>query len=453
MLASRAETAPHFRKSSAMKRKTSRTCHTMTRSILALALGLALAGPALGQEAGGAGAAQAPAAAPDLPPAEIAERGIRAAAAVAVAQARLDAAGADRDRLLAGPHEFSVRAELQKRRTTEEGPNQTYNEWRLAMDRPIRLPGKADIDRRLGDQGVAAAEVGLGDGLHESARLLLDLWFAWLKADTEARLWREQVDLLQHEADLVAKREALGDAAKLELLQAKAAVGQARYAAGQAATRLEVARAELTHRFSLPLPATVPAEEPQPVAGEAAEWLQRILAHNHELAYAHAQTEYADLLAARAGAENTPDPTVGAWVASERGGEERLVGISIGMPIPGGARNAQARQAAAEATAARAMEEGIRQKVQAEAVSLIAAARASFEHWRDAAEAAKETGEAARLTARAHELGEAAMADVLRARGLANDARLAEAAARLDARRYQFRLLVDTHTLWDLDKD
>ncbi len=57
------------------------------------------------------------------------------------------------------------------------------------------------------------------------------------------------------------------------------------------------------------------------------------------------------------------------------------------------------------------------------------------------------------MTARAYQLGEGSLSDLLTARRLANEAQLASRLTQLDALELRYRLLLDAHRLWDLDKD
>jgi outer membrane protein TolC len=57
------------------------------------------------------------------------------------------------------------------------------------------------------------------------------------------------------------------------------------------------------------------------------------------------------------------------------------------------------------------------------------------------------------MTARAYQLGEGSLSDLLTARRLANEAQLASRLAQLDALELRYRLLLDAHRLWDLDRE
>lgn len=392
----------------------------------------------------------APRDAADLPGFPLAARLIRQSPEVAAARAQLLAAEANRDRLDSGSHETSLRLESSRRRVTSL--NERYPEWSVNIERAFRLPGKARLDGELGAQGVAWAKVALGDALHETSRRLLTLWFAALREQQAATLWQQQAEVMARQASAVAIRVKHGDAARLEQMQAEAAAAQARAAARQAQGRAARAAAELAARFpGAAVPADLPMAQPETLAGQ--DWVMEILQHNHELGMASAESRRAQLLARRADADRLPDPSVGVRVGSETGGDQRIVGVSLTIPLPGSARSAASRGQAALADMAASQEAAVRRKVQAEATALRVQAEAALEAWQRADEASQQTTEAARLTERARLLGEADLAAWLLARRQAHEAALTALLARSEARENMARLQLDAHQLWDLDDD
>jgi len=392
----------------------------------------------------------APQDAVDLPAPEVAARAIRRSPEVAAARAQLVAEEANRDRLDSGSHETSVRLESARRRVTST--NERYPEWSVNLERPFRLPGKARLDGEIGEQGVAWAKVALGDALHESSRRLLKLWFATLREQWNATLWQRQADTLVKQAEAVGKRVKHGDASRLEQMQADAAAAQARAAVRQAEGRAAMAAAELAARYpGLKVPPGLLPGEPEPVNG--VDWMEVLLNHNHELGMATAESRRARLLAQRADADRLPDPSVGLRVGSETGGDQRIVGINLTIPLPGSGRGAVARSQVAMADVAASQEAAVKQKVQAEAGTLIAQAQAAQESWERADAAARQTRQASQLIERARLLGEADLAQWLLAQRQAHEADLSALLARLDARETAARLRLDSHQLWDLDDD
>lgn len=400
-----------------------------------------------------AGATLAAEPTPDLPPAELVAKVLQAAPSVKAADSMVRVEEANRTRLEAGSYEWNLRLGTQRRRVSPAtGSSERYQEQEAALERPIRLPGKAALDAELGARGVEIAETARGDAIHEASRALLKNWFAWLREGETARQWSEQVGLLGKYAQGVQRRQQLGDAARLDTIQAAAAQTQAQAQLTQARARERIAAEELRRRYpGLPLPAPVTPSEPAAIPGDEGEWVAAILAHSHEVGVAQGESRRATVAAGRSSRDRLPDPTVGVHVARERGGEENIVGFTLSIPFPGEARRAHADAARAEADAASSREAAALQKVSVEAAALYHAATAARGSWEASREAAAQLRQAADMTARAYQLGEGSLTDLLAARRLANEAALAARLAQLEALETRYRLYLDAHRLWPLD--
>ena len=392
---------------------------------------------------------------PNLPPSEIVARVLRENLSVqaAVGQVRVEAA--NRHRLEAGPYEWNVRFGGQQRRSAPTtGPEERYNEWNAAIERPLRLPGKGGMDSEIGAAGVALAETARGDALHETSRSLLKSWFIWLKESASTAQWSEQLALLEKQAKAIGRRQQLGDAARLEAIQAEAAQAQAEAQLAQAKVRQQTAGEDLRRRYpGLPLVSQNAIAEPLPIDGSEAEWINAILEHSHELELARGETQRMQLLAGRAGRDRLPDPTIGLQVSRERAGEEKVFGAYISIPLPGGARRASSDAALAQADVAGRREAATTQKITAESAMLYQSANAAFSTWQSSRSAAESLGRAADMTARAYQLGEGSLNDLLAARRLANEAQLAARLIQLDALELRYRLELDAHRLWDFEEE
>ncbi|TCS70017.1 outer membrane protein TolC [Sulfuritortus calidifontis] len=419
---------------------------TRARGGVALSLGrlLAVVGCVL---AGPAVAAQAPA---DLPPAESVVRALDAHPKVQAAQARLTAAQAEGERLLAGEHEFGLSLLSQQRRV-RAGPD--YQEWSVGIERGLRLPGKAGLDRAIGAKGVAEAAERLGDARHETARQLLELWYGRLLARAEVALWRQQVDVLQEQRRTTEIRVRRGDAARLDSLQAEAALAQAESELRRAEAREQIALAELVAHFpELPPAGTASAEPVLPAEGEA-HWAQRLLAHNHEILAVQRAQERLRLQAERAGAERLPDPRLGLHYARELDGRENIVGVSLSIDLPGAARQARAELYRAEAEAMAQDVAQVRRRLLAEAAGNWQRASAGVEGYQRLKAAAEAVERHAELSRRAYRLGELGLGETLLAQRAALQARLAAEQGRLEANLAIARLLLDAHSLWLAEPD
>lgn len=390
---------------------------------------------------------------PNLPPDEIVARVLQANPGVQAAAGQIRVEEANRTRLEAGAYEWTVRLGGQQRRTNPAtGPDERFTEWNAALERPLRLPGKSSLDGELGAAGVALAETAHGDALHETSRTLLKSWFIWLRESMNASQWAEQVALLEKQTQAVVRRQQLGDAAKLEAIQAEAALAQAESQLAQARVRKQTAGEDLRRRFpGLPVVSPDQLAEPQRIEGNEAEWTQAILEQSHELAYARGEARQAQIAAGRSRRDRLPDPTVGIHFARERAGEDQIVGAYVSIPLPGSARRATSDAALAQADVAGRREAAATQKIAAEATTLYQSASAAYSTWQAGQSAAERLTRAADMTARAYQLGEGSLNDLLLSRRMANEARLAAGLMQLDALELRYRLMLDSHRLWDLD--
>lgn len=385
---------------------------------------------------------------PDLPPTALARQWIEQDAAVQEARNALLAAGHAATMLTASPHEWSTRVTIQRRRYDTEGS--ASKEWNAQLERPIRVNGKADLDRQLGANERVIAQARVGEAVHEAARSLLDLWIEGLSATQAQQLFLDQQSFAQSNLSAVESRKKAGDASALDVNVAMADAADVERQASFAATSLAKALAKLRVRFpGAQLPTRNLSEPVFPAASEF-QWLQRVLEAADPLRIAEANLRKAELTASRASADRVPDPTIGVFAASEAFRRERIVGVSISIPLGGTYRQERESQALKEVEVARAAVDRQRRDLQMMVAELHAEATGSLARWRLAERGAKATGESARLTQRAYSLGEADLQGLLLARRQFLEASRAALDARADALRANYRLLVDSHLIWDL---
>jgi len=389
---------------------------------------------------------------PDLPSQQVVQQVLQNYPSVLAAQSGITAGEAIRDRLEAGSHEFNITGGAARRRIKDTGEN--LRDWNVGLERALRLPRKADLDSALGQQNVVLAQNGYGDAMHEAGRMLLSGWFAWLRERSRSEQWQQQVDVLKQQLDVVTRRVKAGDAAQLEEELARAALMQAEIELQQAKLRTDNATASLMRHFpSLPLPPKPLAGEPQPLPQELAYWLDLGLDHNHELLLARAESKIAQLSAQRADADRIPDPTVGLHYLSERNGSDSVTGVSVTIPLPGGARRAVSAEASARAEMATQREALVLRRLEADITAAYNSAKASYASWHSATVASDLMQRNADKMARAYALGELGLNDVLLARRQAMEVRQSAALAQLESAQSRYRLLLDTHQLWPLGNE
>jgi outer membrane protein TolC len=387
---------------------------------------------------------------PDLPPTAAVLAAIRAHPAVRGARSGVRVEESNRDRLVAGPYEYGVRIGAAQRRDAQRD----YAEWDVALEKSLRLPGKARLDAQLGAQGIEQAKLGVGDALHEASREVLRTWFAVVRAGAAVREAAAQAGLLRAQFEAVKKRVAAGDAPRMELNLAQSTLDQSEAQAAQARGREQAARAEFAQLFpGIDVPAQPALLDPEPLGQDLAYWREKVLEHNHELAVARSESRRRVLLASRAQSDRTPDPTVGVRHGSERAGAEKVTGVFLMIPFAGEARAAAGSAAQAQAEAAAQREALVLRRLSAEVDSAYRTALGARDTWQRARAAALGLARNAELVARGYALGESGLAEVLTARRYASEAALSARTAGLDAAESRYRLMLDAHLLWPYDED
>ena len=386
----------------------------------------------------------------DLPPTDLARQSIDQDPAVVEARRALVAAGHGAVALRAGSHEWTTRLAAQRRRYDNGGNS---NEWTASLERTVRIGGKAGIDSLLGDNELTIGQARIGEARHEAARALADLWLDTLATGRQRELWAEQLSFAQSSQQAVEKRRKAGDASMLDLNVARADLIEVQRQLSAATSAEAKARAKLAVRFPTLKYAPKPLAEPTALDMSLPQWRDRILAESDPIKVAEGLLKKAELSAARAKADRIPDPTVGVYTASEAFRNERIIGLSLSIPLSGSYRSDRMQQALQEAEAARAKVERQRRDEDVEIVEAYADATGGLERWRLASQGLSTTRDSARLTQRAYTLGEADLQTLLLARRQALDASTAAEQARVEALRWHYRLLVDAHLIWALEED
>lgn len=387
---------------------------------------------------------------PDLPPTELARKSIDEVPAVVEARRALAASTHGAAALRVGPNEWTTKLSAQRRRYDTGG---TSSEWNAALERTIRIGGKAEIDAQLGDTELRIGRARVGEARRDAARSLTELWIDASATSRQRDLWAEQFGFAEASHQAVEKRRKAGDASALDLNVARADLIEVQRQLSAASTAVAKARARLEVRFPTLKYEPRPAAEPIELGMTLPQWRDRILAESEPVKIAEGLLKKAELTAARSKAERVPDPTVGVYTASEAFRSERVIGLSLSIPLSGSYRSERMQQALQEAEAARATVERQRREEEAQIVEAYVEAEGGLARWRLASQGLSTTRDSARLTQRAYSLGEADLQTLLLARRQALDASTAAEQARAETLRWQYRLLVDAHLIWALGED
>lgn len=369
---------------------------------------------------------------PPLPPADAIARAVDAAPEVRAARARAVEAGFGARLVAMSPYDWVASGSSARRRIDSEG---RFGEWSTALERQVRWPGKATVDQRLGALQVDQATAELSSVLRQTRVTVLEAWFACLQAAERARLLDNDLEYLAELTRVIEKRRRAGDLAELdealataELATASAETATARTdainAARLLATRLDDTSCSIAN-WDSPDPQTVVSIRPPSTEAQ--------LSADPAVRASIAAAERARVAAQRARLERWPDPTLGVTYGSERGGAERIGGLSVSVPIGVGRRRTEAARAEAAANAASAdldvaRADALRLQLQVESERLRA-----HQAWRSLADADRQQRRAIALSGRAFELGETSLAESLVVRRAALQTRLAERSAALDA--------------------
>jgi len=389
---------------------------------------------------------------PDLPPHDQVDAALSGHISVMNAETGVKIEQVNQRKWNSGNYEFNLRAESTRRRVTS--PDQRMRDWDVELERPLRLINKVMIDSDIGEEIVTHANLALGDARHEAGRLLLHLWFNWQREKMQVTQWQQQVENLMQQAQTTEKRLKAGDAPRMELGQANAAVAQATVALQQSRMRAQLAANELARQFpQVILPVRFDASEPQPIAEDFDFWKKTILDDNHELEMARSERRIQNLLAQRSRADRVPDPTVGLRYSNEMDGNEKLAGVYLSIPLSFGLRSANAENAAYQAQIAGDQESALQRRLDSDIYAAHTQAISSYQIWLQAQEAAASIRQNADLVSRAYSLGESSLSETLTSRRLALESTLSENLMRLDANEARYRLLLDAHQLWTSDTE
>ncbi|WP_338467860.1 TolC family protein [Novosphingobium sp. ZN18A2] len=383
----------------------------------------------------------------DLPPPGLVAETLDTHPSVEAAGSDVDAARADAKMLRKGPHEVTFVGSYIRRTVDREGG---FDEFDGTLERGIRLPGKARLDREAGRLGVEEARNNHEDARHQASLMLMDAWHELLRAGALAQVDRAEVSNYEKLVRAVERRHQLRDAAQLDVDQAQSELALARTRLAQSEAGVSAARAQLGGLFpALPLPESVPEPvAPElPVAG-VSTLRDLVVSRSHEIAAAERKAERYGVLGERAMRDRVADPTVGVRLFSERGGAERGAGVVLSVPIGGGYRSAAAEKAGAAASRARLEMVNVRRQVNATADVDASNARALYAAWQRARDAVASADSAAGLSRKGYDAGVADLADLLVVERQALSARRAEVEARVSALRAIMKLRVDAHDQW-----
>ncbi|CAZ87563.1 putative Integral outer membrane protein TolC, efflux pump component [Thiomonas arsenitoxydans] len=392
---------------------------------------------------------------PTLPQIAAVDQILAETPALQEAQALQQAAAQNGAVLRAGTNEFTGQAQVQQRRIESAPDSGRYNEWQLLINRQLRLPSQAQADGRMAEALQTSAQAALVATRQQFLGALLTAWFAAQRAQAEAALAQQDLDLIDAQVKALQRRQSLGDASVLELEQMQAEQARARSTLLRAQGVAASSRAALLARYpALSRSGSLQGQtDPGALALPSlnAEQLSaRAVQASPLLLQQRAMLQKAQAMVAQAHAARTPQPTVGAYIGSDRGGSERIVGLQFAMPFGGPARESQERAALAEADAAQWRLRDLQAQVEADFQRLYADAQAQEAAVKATEQAAQVQTQASNRMLRAYQLGEVGVSDWLLARRNALESAKLVLQSRFDAATSSAQLKLQTGLLYEL---
>lgn len=382
----------------------------------------------------------------DLPPLTAVERALVAYPPIKAARDNIRLEASNEQRLRAGPYEFAINGGYMNHNI----PNGRFPEWTIGLERPLRLPNKAQIDRTIATQNISLAKYEAYSAWCDGARLLLKMWFAWARDNVQLSLWERQVEFLKQQQSIVTRRANAGDAPRVEVNLANAALAQSEAVTENYRGRENGSRWALERTFAgLPVPARAVLGDPKPIEQDLQFYLTRVRDHNDEVRVAHALSDRTKLVSDRAAADRIPDPALGVRLATDKSTNDTITSIYVAIPIPGAARRSFARSSEIQYERVLNQEAAILQRVSSEVSLMYGQARGAYAAWTRARASAEGMRRNADSMSRSWQLKEASISDVLLAQRLAVESALTEAMAQIDAEESRYRLLVEAHLLWN----
>ena len=384
-----------------------------------------------------------------LPDAAAARAALAGAPQVQVAQQEREYSEARARQQSDGAHEWIISSTMQQRELTAGAK---YHEEDISLSRSFRWLGKAGMDRSLGQKMTETAGFAFEDAWHEAGRDLLGQWFDWLRASSEARLLTEQLALFEAQVTATEKRVQAGEAPRIEQQLARAELARAQAVQTRAQQNADLLGINLRSAFPQ-LQLHLPAELDTPAATTQDDefWIRMVVDNNHEIELTDSAAEVSKLAARRAQRDRIADPSIGVRYGREFDAQERIVGLTFSIPLPGAVRQNAYAAAQAEARRAHRQAEQVRLNVERDARADVLTIHSNFKQWQLLSGLAEQARANASTVAHAYTLGEYGLSETLAAQRQALDSALAAQAAQLDALQAQARLWLDAHRLWSLD--
>ena len=354
-----------------------------------------------------------------------------------------------------GDYEWNVNTQVRRRRDRELGVS--GNDQEIGFSRTVRLPSKRMIDDQLSDQYNVLADVLKEDAWHENARLLNSLWFDLRLAQRKLRLLEQLTAEVALFVNQQAKRYKAGEISRVEFEQSQLPLKALEAESLQARAAVQVADAQLLNEFPgfKRTQTGEPSEQNNELDGlpdmsqaEQEAWKSRLVEQNHALELQRKQTELRQALLNRANADRMADPTVGMHLTRERDNAERIVSLSVSVPLGGELRENRAAIAQSQYAQSSVQEAQAQRAAFTEAQQLLIHYQSQRETQLRLNSNAQKARSLLLSLKKAFDLGEISQTELNLARQQAIQTQLESIKAQTQLEKVVGLLLIDAHLSW-----
>ncbi|RZU47220.1 outer membrane efflux protein [Fluviicoccus keumensis] len=351
-----------------------------------------------------------------------------------VNQAEAELSGIEADLQQSSPHEWQTGGTLQQRQLSTGG---STGEWTWRLERGWRLPGKGRLDRDIAASMREQAGYRRLDGVRTLKEEALGLWFDWAEAKARRALLVRQLQEYSQLLDKTSRLVRSGELSQRDQVQLQAEMARLQVQERESDRQEQMAEETLAHHYpglmrikdaGLPTPeAALPGEER----------MQQILLAQPAVKAVRSQVRTDTLRTDRASAERLPDPVLGVFTARDGLPVERVVGVSVSVPLGGERRRILTREAQARLAQTEARQAAEMKMQEHELDQLLAEVRFGLGVWEQSQQGLQQARQSAAMAGRAWELGEGDLQEASLARRLSLEAEDAELRARLRLLRAQ----------------
>lgn len=322
---------------------------------------------------------------------------------VAYSEARLQAES---------PHEWQVGLTTQQRRYSTTG---NVQEWTVRVERGWRLPSKTRLDQAMAATRQQKADFDLADSRLQLVQEAFNYWLDSAGVQAQQQLLQQQITDLQSFLQGQEKQVLAGELARREVVQTQTALAALHDDLLRLQGEQALADEALEHHY--PLLVEQDKELPAPQAVQTSrESVAQLAIHQPSVKAAQLETQLAQDYQQRVDAERYPDPVLGIFTSQEAIPNERVLGVSMTMPLAGKRKQLQRQEAANKVSWQTAEQNRVLQNESHTNDILWLQQDNAYTAWQESLHHVALATQAATMAQKAYLLGEGSLAEATQAR-------------------------------------